>query len=244
MAPQLPPSLPAITSDTSAQSAKAAVNTPAGMTIGSIIALVVILLLIASLLIFLFVNREYVIQMCCKRKTAVAEVAGKDSMPDPLDDALVIVHQEPRSAPPRLKRRPIEYSDELPAPTNAELERLQIARAKEEKKKRVAHTMKLAVARFGRRHLALGFTTWKDNFLTERHMIHLLKRAVGGLARPKVAAAVKQWKAVWVAYEQARAVAEMRKAEAEALAQQKAPPQHTKTWSQAIWSAIVPEDDE
>jgi hypothetical protein len=212
------------------------------MSTGSVVALVVILLLIACLLIFLFIYREYVIAMCCKRKTAVAEVAVKDSMPDPLDE--VILQQEPRSGPPRLKRRPIEYSDELPAPTNAELERLQIARAKEEKKKRVAHTMQLAVARFGKKNLALGFTTWKEIYLTERHMMNLLKRAVGGLARPKVAAAVKQWKAVWVAYEQARAVAEMRKADAAALAQQKAPPQRTKTWSQAIWSAIVPEDDE
>ena len=238
------PSLPVFSSGASAQKAQVGDDSSPGMSAGSIAAAVIISLLITLLLIFIYINRKYVFELCCARKTSVAEVAVK--VVDPLDERKIVVQQVPnmRSPPPRLKRRPIEDSDEL-IPTDEELKRLQMAQEKEARKKRVASNMNIALARFGKRHLALGFTTWKDGYLKERQVMNMLKRAVGGLARPKLVAAVDQWKTVWVAHEQARAVAEMRKADAAALAQQAAAaPQRTKTWSSMIWNAIVPEDDD
>ena len=76
----------------------------------------------------------------------------------------------------------------------AELSRLNDAKLAEEREKRVASIQHMAMMRFGKRDLSLGFFTWKDGHLNTQRQLRILRAAVGRLSRPKLARAVVTWR--------------------------------------------------
>ena len=87
----------------------------------------------------------------------------------------------------------------------AELERQSKLALEAEREKRVEHTQRMAMMRLGKRDLTMGWTTWLNKYKEYKRTLNMLKGSAARLLRPKMAAAVAQWRRDWEASEAAKA---------------------------------------
>jgi Ca2+-binding EF-hand superfamily protein len=79
--------------------------------------------------------------------------------------------------------------------------------AEREKEKRVEHLSQMAARRMGKKEIAMGFSTWVDQYEREQRNKRLLLVAGAKLAKPKLSAGYAQWRQDWEA--EIKAVATM-----------------------------------
>lgn len=229
-----------------------------GMTTGSIIAIVIIVLVLSTCLAVLVKFKTSLCKSCplsCRKPThtynhgkaswenedapwgAGRPVKVIDYQAQPLSTIIRLIdsENEAKHSPVRPTRRPVEDSPNGYSPSpRSEGKSPLTPKAAEERRDRIDQARMIAANRFAKKSLALGFATWQANFLDHQRRMNVLKSATSRLARPKLATALGHWKATWENVEldneeQAPGTTAKRKSR--------------QTLAESVWKAIVPEDN-